>query len=103
MAGHHSHVVSLAVSCEASSYFAAAAFQSLAAYALLPSLNAFMARTWFMYPQPASVTLRTINSAQYAAEDRIFIKIPLYRTRSRAASRKVYRGFSGPRNRVFRP
>src|SRR5689334_20012457 len=54
-----------------------------------------------MYPQPASVTLRTINSARYAAEDRIFIKIPLCRTRSRAASRRVYRGFSDGRNRVL--
>ena len=76
MAGHHSHAVSLAVSCAASSYFSAATRQSLAAYALLPSLNAFMARTWFRYPQPASVTLSPINSAKYAAEDRILHQNP---------------------------
>src|SRR5688500_1669551 len=74
MAGHHSQVVSLAVSSAASSYLVAATRQSLAAYALLPSLNAFMARTWFKYPQPASVTLSPINSARYAAEDRLFIE-----------------------------
>src|SRR6187455_1520779 len=101
MAGHHWHVGSPSVSLAASSYLFTATRQSLAAYALLPSLNAFIARTWFMYPQPASVTLRTINSARYAAEDRILIKIPLCRTRSRAASRRVYRGFLDARNHVF--
>src|SRR5262245_45759983 len=43
-----------------------------------------MARTWLIYPQPASVTLNPTNSVKYAAEDRIFIKIPIDRTRSRA-------------------
>src|SRR6478735_7974346 len=93
MAAHHSQDASFSVSFAASSYLLMATRQSLAAYALLPSLNAFMARTWFMYPQPASVTLSPTNSAKNAAEDRIFIKILLYRTRSRAASRRVYLSF----------
>src|SRR6478735_6948033 len=84
MAAHHSQDASFSVSFAASSYLLMATRQSLAAYALLPSLNAFMARTWFMYPQPASVTLSPTNSANNAAEDRIFIKILLFRTRSRA-------------------
>ena len=74
MAGHHSH--GYRAVCAASSYFSAATRQSLAAYALLPSLNAFMARTSLRYPQPASVTLSPINSAKYAAEDRILHQNP---------------------------
>src|SRR6476620_12446533 len=97
MAGHHWHVESFAVRLAASWYLLMATRQSLAAYALLPSLNAFMARTWFMYPQPASVTLSSTKSANNAAADRIFIKILLFRTRSRAASRRVYLAFRRPR------
>src|SRR6478752_2484707 len=118
MAAHHSHDASFSVSFPASSYLLMATRQSLAAYALLPSLNAFMARTWFMYPQPASVTLSPTNSAKNAAEDRIFIKILLFRTRSRAvrlchktaparqASCRVYLCYGTPRKRknaVFLP